>query len=358
MNSTLFAAKEFDKYFETEETYDAGRANPEKTVNIEAGTEVNMFSNRLSFSFYWYNKRIIDYIYPVYFAGSGFIPVNTGNLNTNGVNADINFILNSYSLRNFRWETGLHFHKYLTLVKKVINGGEIILGGFDDVSSCMIEGRPYGVIKGSAYLRNDNGKLIIGSDGFPLTDPERHIIGNPNPDWLLGINNKITLNKISIVLLIDFRKGGDVWNGTRNTLNYLGLGKETESARLTRDFIFDGVLTDGRVNNIPVNFCDPSLPVEENLWVRYGYTGVAEDAIKDGSFFRLKEIRFIYNLKGNEGFIPLFQFEIFASNLFYISRNKELCPYTSLLAFSNNTGFDYFNLPSVRTFGTSLRIIF
>ncbi len=355
MNSILFTAAESDRYFETEEITSRNITSLEKTMNFEIGTELYTFSEKLYFSFYWYNKKINNYIYPVYIAGKGFTPVNTGDLVTTGIDADIHYVL--YSWRVKKWEIALNFHKYSTVVKKVNNAGEIILGGFSDVSSCMIQGQPYGIIKGSAYLRDDNGKLIIGNDGFPMVDPQRRIIGNPNPDWLMGIENKFTLHQFSFRLLIDFRKGGDIWNGTRNTLNYLGLGRETESDRLTRDFIFDGVLTDGQVNNIPVSFCDPSLPLEENRWVRYGYAGVAEDAIEDGSFVRLKEFRFTYKTLVST-FLRELQFEIFASNLFCISRYKGLCPYTSMLAFSNNTGFDFFNLPSVRTYGIAVKIFF
>jgi hypothetical protein len=356
MNSTLFTAAEIDRYFETEEITNHNFASPEKTMNLEIGTELSMFSKKFDFSFYWYNKKINDYIYPVYIAGTGFTPINTGDLATTGIDVDISYVLYSFYPR--KWEIAFNFHKFSTLVKKVNNTDEIILGGFSDVSSCMIKGQPYGIIKGSAYLRDDKGRMIIGSDGFPMVDQQKRIIGNPNPDWCMGIENKFLFKQFSVIFLIDFRKGGDIWNGTRNTLNYLGLGRETESVRNTRDFIFDGVFTDGQVNNVPVSFCDPSLPLEENRWVRYGYAGVAEDAIEDGSFFRLKEFRFIYYRKRSKNVIHKLQLEIFVSNLFCISRYKGVCPYNSLFAFSNNAGFDFFNLPSVCTYGTSIKIIF
>jgi len=355
MNLILFTAAELDRYFETEEIINHNIARPENTMNLEIGTDLYVYSNKLYFSLYWYNKRINDYIYPVFIESKGFTPVNTGDMATTGIDADIGFALYSNCCK--KWEIRFNFHKYSTLVKKVLNTDEIILGGFSDVSSCMVKGQPYGIIKGSAYLRDDNGRRIIGSDGFPLVDPQRRIIGNPNPDWQMGIENKFTYKRFSVTLLIDFRKGGDIWNGTRNTLNYLGLGRETESERLTRDFIFDGVLADGRVNNIPVSFSDPSLPVEENRWVRYGYTGVAEEAIEDGSFFRPKEFRFTYNT-GCCDYLKKFQLELFADNLFCISRYKGVCPFTSMFAFSNNAGFDFFNLPSVRTYGIAIKIFF
>jgi hypothetical protein len=357
MNSTLYRADEFDRYAESEEIVNRNMAGPEKLQNFELGTEIGLNYNRLQISAFYYWKSKHDFIYPVYLTGPGFTPLNTANLLTAGYDIDIDYIL--YNRDNIRWYLAVNFHRYSTTVEKMIYSDEVKLGGFSDVSSCMTEGETYGVIKGSAYLRDANGAMVIGVNGFPLIDPRQKIIGDPNPDWIMGIENTLKIRGFSMNLLFDIRVGGDVWNGTSNTLNYLGLGAATEQERLTRDYIFPGVKQDGSVNNIPVNFYDPGLPVNENRWIRYGYTGVAEDAIEDGSFIRLKEFRLKYSIPlRNLPYGKGMQLSLFAMNLFQISGYSGADPQNMMLAFSHNLGFDYFNLPSVRTLGASIKIDF
>jgi hypothetical protein len=54
-----------------------------------------------------------------------------------------------------------------------------------------------------------------------------------------------------------------------------------------RDYVFGGVKPDGSPNDVPVAFADPPRACRGNRWVRYGLTGVAEEAVRDGSWVRL-----------------------------------------------------------------------
>ena len=63
------------------------------------------------------------------------------------------------------------------------------------------------MLVGTAYKRDDLGRKIIGSDGFPLVNDQQIIIGDPNPDWLMGIHNNFTFKNLET----EFSLGYSSW---------------------------------------------------------------------------------------------------------------------------------------------------
>ena len=53
-------------------------------------------------------------------------------------------------------------------------------------------------------------------------------MGDPNPDYLMGISTNVEYKNFSFNMLWDIREGGDIWNGTRGALYYFGTHYDTE----------------------------------------------------------------------------------------------------------------------------------
>jgi hypothetical protein len=213
---------------------------------------------------------------------------------------------------------------------------------------------------GSSFLKNDEGRIIIDDNGYPVVAEGLKIIGDPNPDWTMGLDALFSYKYFDLELTLDLKKGGDIWNGTAATLNYLGLSKETGESRFSGTHIFNGVHADGSENITPVRFYDPDLSVEENRWIRYGEPGVASEVIEHGSWIRLSKLSLSYSLSSNlTGKINLSQirFTIFTNNLFLITPYSGVDPQSRFLGFENNAGIDYFNTPGIKTIGGSIQII-
>jgi hypothetical protein len=233
------------------------------------------------------------------------------------------------------------------------------VAGFSTIGSYLIENKPLGVIVGSRYLRNEDGQMIIGTDGYPLVDPEPGIIGNPNPDYNLGIEGIFTWKNFTIQLLMDMSRGGDVWNGTLNVLDYYGKSRLTADKREIRGYLFEGVMVDGTPNVTPVDFSNPANSLAQNRWVRYGEKGVDENAITDGSYFRFKEAKIEYSVNLNNIFYyPVFvKIAVFGRDLF-MSNKKGFYPGSTLFNQPEGSSFNYFNIPGNRGYGIALEIIF
>lgn len=136
-------------------------------------------------------------------------------------------------------------------------------------------------------------------------------------------------------------------------MNYYGTSKYSADHRNTINYIFPGVLANGQENNIPVSFYGNNL--NDNRWVRYGEYGVAEDAIEDASYIKLREITLGYriplNIFSKKTWLNM---SVYATNILLYSKYKGVDPETNLTGSSNGFGLDYFNVPNTRTIGMSL----
>lgn len=350
-NSAIYNLNDAAQHFESREIILSDNLKPEKITHYNIGLETRMLDNKvaLSASLYW--KRGKDQLLPVQVSESAIRLENYGSFRAHGLELE----LDVYAIRNrnFSWNTRLIFSRERNKVTN-LGGRKLMLAGIEDVAgSYAIEGQPLGVLYGTVYERDEQGRMIIGADGFPIKSDELQVIGDPNPDWQMSWVNTLTYKNFSLSLLFDYRKGGDMWNGTRNVMNYYGTSQYSADHRNTTNCIFPGVLANGQENNIPVNFYGNNL--DENRWVRYGEYGVGEDAIQDASYIKLREVTLGYR-------IPLrllsrrswLRVSVFATNILLYSKYKGVDPETNLTGSSNGLGLDYFNVPGTRSIGMSL----
>jgi len=329
--------------------------NAEEVRSLEAGTTLGFWQQRIELTAAWYTGKTNNLFVPVV-SGNTVSMMNAGVLANHGFDVHLETVPVQ---GNVTWNLDVTFSKYTAVVETLAGSADRIpMAGFTSVSSNLMAGQPYSVLYGTRYLRNDAGQLVIGSDGYPIVDSSMGVIGNPNPDWTMGIVNEVSLRGFSLNFLIDIKRGGDVWNGTKNTLNYFGTGAETIS-RETKQYIFKGVNEQGETNTVPVNFLDPSQPVYENRWSRYGIAGVAEDGIEDGSWVRLRHVsvsyRFAHSIVDKLRLKNL-STTLSARNLFLITRYSGVDPETSLIGNNNGRGMEYFNLPNTRSYTVTLKL--
>ncbi len=72
------------------------------------------------------------------------------------------------------------------------------------------------------------GALFLAPNGRPIVDPTERVIGDPNPKYTMSYNTSLRLwNKFTLSGLLDVRKGGQVWDGTRGILDNFGTGVDT-----------------------------------------------------------------------------------------------------------------------------------
>ncbi len=312
------------------------------------------YKNKISLQAEFFNRKTIDDIFPVYENGV-FTLENIASHRNRGLELELSY--GAYS-KNFTSSNSISFFSYKNIVTDVRNGYDFTpIAGFSNINKAIVKGESLGTIVGNRFLRDDANNMIIGSDGFPLVDNSQSVIGDPTPDFVMKMSNGLSWKKFSFNLDWEWKKGGDVWNGTQAVLDYYGRSETTARLRNTTGYIFHGVSRAGHANDIPVNFYDQNSVFEKNRWVRYGYAGVAEEYIQRGDHIRVNNIGLSYTLAAKK-YIQSVAFTLYANNIIVWSPYKGVDPNQMLYDQPDTNGLDFFNLPSLKSFGFNVSIQF
>ena len=293
---------------------------PERTTSLEFGLESQFFDNRLGLDFTWYKQNSAEQILQVPVSNAtGYtrLILNAGELENKG----IELLLRGTPVRtpDFSWDVTLNFTRNRNRVVDIAEGIESIFVGSQfgyagaSVSMQLIEGDAYGNLYGRSYERYyEGGKpenlttldrdlpIVIGPDGFPVTNTDQLIIGNAQPDWLMGVTNTLKYKNLSLSFLIDTRYGIDQYSQFDNF--YAAFGQLDYSLDRNAVVVFDGVQSDGSRNDIPVWLGQGIGPDGNDYgasFYRNDYRGVSENFVKDASFVKLRNISLQYSLGSN-----------------------------------------------------------
>ncbi|HNP17440.1 MAG TPA: SusC/RagA family TonB-linked outer membrane protein [Fulvivirga sp.] len=341
----------------------------ETTTTIEFGGDFQFLNGRIGLDVTYFDATTTDAILNVTIpSASGWQQraVNSAELNNKGIEAAIS--ANVISSGDFNYDIGVNFTRIRNTVEKLAEGIPFIT--IDPFGTQRIaEGEPFGIFFGSRFLRDSNGNMVINpADGIPYEDPTQGIVGDPNPDFLLGIRNTVSYKGLSLSFLLDIRQGGDVYNGTKGVLNNFGVGAETLDRNET--VVFPGVLgqvqTDGSVvatetpNTIAI--VKGGTDGGTNFYQNYGFVNLTELTIEDGSWVRMRDVSLTYDLPTSMlSKLPFSAVNIgfTARNLFLKTDYTGIDPETNLTGDSSNViGYDYFNNPNTKSYGVNLNITF
>lgn len=329
---------------------------PEKNKEFEVGLELEMFK-RLHLNASAYKSTNYDLLITLPIApSSGYSNYYTNGPTVENKGLEVSLGYDIFKNDNFDWNFmatwALNRNKVINLNGVADNtpeGSDYFSG---NLTPSISLGQPLGVFYGSAYERDGAGNLIIASNGLPILSDENRVIGNPNPDWTGGFRNNLRFKNVSLSFLLDFRKGGDIWNGTLARLNRLGV---TQASADNRDgkFIIPGVLENGQPNNIEI-----SNKTYYNSYLGDASFSANETAIeKDINWMRLRDVTLSYNfskvLSRSAGlsFVRNAEVSLSARNLFLVTNYKGIDPENSFAGSASNTvGFDYFNNPNTRSY--------
>ena len=204
---------------------------PEYTVTNEIGTELKFFDNKLSADITLYQSESRDIIVAVPVAGSsGFTNtfLNAGTMTNTGVEAMLNATL--VESNDFKWNAGMTFTRNRNIVQELAEGVDVISlpWGFFGANQRLVAGEAYGTLYGDDWARDEAGNALVDASGYPVYSSTEVVVGDPNPDWLMGITSLATYKNWSFNMLWDIRSGGDIWNGTRGALYYFGTHADTD----------------------------------------------------------------------------------------------------------------------------------
>lgn len=207
---------------------------PEETRSTEFGTEMRFLKGRLSFDYAYYrNESKNQIITPRMSQTTGYILVKTnGGLIVNkGMELSISGI--PVETKDFTWTTTLNLSGNRGKVKNLPEGLSILY--VTDVQVGTAKAASFGggnfmAISGSKWSRDDAGNVILDAKtGMPTSDKlETYEIGNREPKLIGGLNNSLQYKNWNLSFLLDFRIGGDIYNGTDYTMTNAGMSKRSQ----------------------------------------------------------------------------------------------------------------------------------
>jgi hypothetical protein len=284
--------------------------------------------------------------------------INAGEIENKGI--ELVLTGTPLQINDFRWNVMVNFTRNRNTVLS-LPVEEIRRGGYGNLNPTLRPGEPFGVFYGTAFKRNEAGRLIVNAAGLPQISPAtpdnptgEKRLGNPQPDWLMGIRNTFGYKGVSLSFLWDIRKGGDVANVTGNWMNAQGIPKNSEDRG--HQVIFRGVMEDGTPNTTPV-VLDQANYYNANA----GNRNIAERFIEDGSWFRLRDVTLSYAFpKALISRLKLTNLDlsVFRQKPDLITNYTGIDPETNLYGIGpeSSLGLDAFATPNTKSFGVGLNV--
>jgi TonB-linked SusC/RagA family outer membrane protein len=368
---------------------------PERNKETEVGADLAFLNSKIDFSATGYNKKGSDIILsaPINASqtGSNQQVLNAATITNKGLELTLN--LHPLQRPDAAWDIGVQYGKNKGNVQS-LNGAQFItynLEGFNGAIGASAIGFAPGVIQGADFVRcgrgltnvavtgmgvvadidalcgnAPKGALFLGPDGLPVPDATQRIIADPNPKYTMSYSSSMRWHKLSLSGLLDVRKGGSVWNGTRGVLDFFGTGIDTQNRTMTNgqygvNYALKNYPTTAGPGKSVVPFQSPDDWQNWFLGDGGGFGSVGAQFVEDGSFAKLREISLTYTLD-NQTFKNLTGFS--SADIRIAGRNlKTWTKYTGFDPEVNlggaeflTQGLDYFINPPTRSFVLSFSL--
>lgn len=334
---------------------------PEMTKTWEIGADLRFFNSKTRLDLAYYSSTVSNQIVSVRVSpASGTIlqTRNEGDIENYGIEATLNqdIIQN----KDFSWTATLNFSLNRGRLNSLPDQITQILGtNYGGTYPCAYLGGSTTAIVGKDYQRDNDGNVICDENGYPLINSEKTLlIGNREPDFLLGFGSTFKWKNLTASFLIDGRCGGDVANLTGSSLISSGTHHLYSKYR-NREIVFKGVVANGdgtyRTNTTPV--------VLDANFINTYYYPVSSNFIEDGSYIRLSYVTVGYDFTSllSKGCpVKGLNATLTGRNLFLLTKYSGSDPQIMVSGASGTGGggFDRYNVPSTRSFNLTLKATF
>ncbi len=338
---------------------------PEFATSYEYGTELGFFDNRLGLDVTTYQKETTDQIVND-IRGSyatGFILFNLNGASTRNRGVEITLRGTPVLKQGFTWDVIANFErargKVLALPNALPESYVSDTWLYGNVRNGVQPGLSTRSLTGLFYLRNSKKQLLIDpTTGLPLRSTAFIDGGyDRQPDYTVGVTNTIKYKRVSLSFLLDFRKGGDVFNATEHFLTSRGLTTRTLDREKPR--VIDGVLRDGKENSAtPTKNTIVVIPALQPAY----YTNISEELFieKNINWVRLRDVTLRTTLPGKYFKARDASFYVTGTDLFLFTNYSGLDPIvngnSAAVGGSGGVGIDYGNFPMPRGFAFGLKM--
>jgi TonB-linked SusC/RagA family outer membrane protein len=382
-------------------TKPATSLKPERTREAEGGFDIGFLGEKADLSATLYSSKTSDVILITPIApSSGYSSEakNAGKLQNTGTELQLN--LRPITNPNYSWDISFGWANNKSRVDTLIGAQFLgIPGSF--ASNVFLIGSPLGVFRSEGWVRcgispddavpglaslatycngKPKGALFIDDGthcydmGMPCEDTKLRVLGDPNPKWTGNVHSTVHFGKFALSGLLDIKKGGTMWNGTKGALWSYGTHLDTKGRAVctgpTNADCTGNLHAFGTSSWYPGPVVGPGagvqIPIGEN-WFRNSnlaacpFTGIDEPCMEDAGYVKLREISIAYTFTqpwvARSLGMSSVDFRVSGRNLKTWTKYTGLDPETTNgQTFDRIGGADYFNLPLTRSVVFSLTL--
>ena len=361
----------------------------ETTTQYNVGLDLGLFRGRLTFSGDAYHKVTEDLLQTRTLPGSSGVTnpyVNMGAIENKGVELTMTAV--PFKTSNFEWTIGGNItwnrNKILSIdpsglstTDRYLYQGEPIrtveyftgnnLSGdafCKDYINIFVKGLPMCLF----YAMPTDGIVQAGQTGVPfsdgkergegsvnfidtngdgvITEADRVVVGNPNPDFTYGFNTTITYKNLSLTAFFTGSYGNDIYNQQRAVLSDIS----TNSQNRLRSAVFDAWSPE------KPNGKYPSLTAYTLADVGW----CTDRWVEDGSYLRLSNLSLAYAvpIRNKNSLLKHISFGVSGKNLFVWTKYSGYDPDVNIYGNVLKYGVDMGAYPAARTYMFDLKVSF
>ena len=354
----------------------------EKTAQQDIGIDLGLFNQRISIVADYYYMKTTDQLFQVplvSYSGYNNMWKNFGAVENKG----FEFTLSTVNFNgDFKWNTDFNFSRNRNKVLELPNGADVLRSVFPGhmvgigTTNVLREGYPMGSFFGYIYdgvyqegdtflpgggfeqvaggekFRDINGKqdgVLTGQPDGQLNSDDRTIIGDPNPDFIWGLNNTFEYKGFDLNVFVQASQGNDIYSFT----------------------LFELELMQG-FNNSTTRALDRWTPTNTNTDVPKATASRSRISsnrfVYDGSYARLKNVSLGYQLpqsllRGSG--ISYARIYLSGQNLITLTDYPGFDPEVNYLGSTGmgttsnvNLGYDYGSYPSAKSVTVGVQVKF
>jgi hypothetical protein len=285
---------------------------PFTVTEKEIGLDVRLFGNKLHVDIAAFDKLTTDQVLSVQLSNaSGYTSSskNLGSLKNQGIESLIEFT--PIQGGDFSWTTSWNNTFLKTEVLSVGQNSDgtpiedLLVINFNGTGNEFLGelhytvGMPMNQLYTRTYDRNENGDIIVRSNGRLQASANYIPVGSSIPKYTGGWNNTFRYKKLTVGIFIDYKLGGTILSSTNLNLTRQGFSNLSLEGRREGE---NGIIFPGVVDANPdpaVNDWQPNTTAVTDLQTFYGdYRNlqIGDPFVFKSDFVKLRDISISYDI--------------------------------------------------------------
>lgn len=355
----------------------------EEDIVTNVGFDATILKNKLEFSVEWYKKAVSGLLYPLQFQIGNFIGgatapfVNAGDIQNTGI--DFSGTYHATIGKDFKLDITANISSYKSKVVSLpagykyvdqLSNGSTRIGAFVRTQPGQPIGAFYGYqVIGFFQNAEDVAKSPTQDGALPgrfkyadidnngkIDDNDRTFFGNPNPDFIYGLNIAASYKNFDFLAFFYGSQGNDVLNQVKYWTDF----PQVFGGNVSKNAVYNSVRLVNSQTGQPTSVSDPlaqvsnpgaTVPVLEQSPSFSTTTVVNSYYLENGSFLKCRQMQLGYTVPTavlRRFGIDKLRIYVQAANLFTITKYTGLDPELqgSLLTDNSNFGIDFGNYPA------------